>query len=65
MLQHKFDPGNEDKKIHSDTNIKVWDDGYTVTISDKCSGHCQGFMHISREEAIAAARAILRHFGEE
>ena len=65
-MTHNYIPDEDDKEIESTSTLCVWvcSKFKLVTISDMESSHCNGYIHMHKGEAIAAARAILKHFGE-
>jgi hypothetical protein len=66
MRRHNYEPDTRDKLIEQTSTLNVFVDYVIdiVTISDCHSLDCNGFIHLHKGEAIATARAILKHFGE-
>jgi hypothetical protein len=66
MRWHNYEEEPTDKLIEQTSTLNVFADTELdiVTISDCHSLNCDGYIHLHKGEAIATARAILKHFGE-
>lgn len=65
MSKHNYDVSEFDVLVYEDDTDgnAVWiGDNDEVVLSNKHCSHCSGFTIMDRDEAIAAARAILKHF---